>query len=189
MNSEINSSTQLNSSLPTEDLLRWKWEWSRRTCPWFKGSGEQRTRSSDVTNVQVEPISLDINRYSGRELNDRTKERLIQNRVPDISYQFPIRKFIDKGAKEGMINRACSRDWFNKFEFITYSKDTEDLFYLPCVYFQTLHIIVLKNLFQSGIENWHYEKQAHFEIHSNMSWILRTTENCLERPQRWWICI
>ena len=77
MNTEINSSTQPNSSLPTEDLPH---ENENDHEEHVHGSRDQENNapeSSDVTNVQMEPNSLDINSYSGREINDRIKERLI----------------------------------------------------------------------------------------------------------------
>ena len=66
MNTKIKSSTQPNSSLPTEDLSD---ENENDHEEHVHGSRDQENNapeSSDVTNVQVEPNSFDINRYSGR---------------------------------------------------------------------------------------------------------------------------
>ena len=96
-NTEINSSTQPNSSLPHEN--------ENDHEEHVHGSRDQENDAperSDVTNIQMN--SLDINNYCGREINDRMKERLIQNKIPDISYQLPIRKYINKRAKERTIN-------------------------------------------------------------------------------------
>ena len=40
-----------------------------------------------------------------------------------------------KLSKTGYVNRYCSREWFRKFDFISYSKSEDGLYCLACILF------------------------------------------------------
>lgn len=68
-------------------------------------------------------------------LNDETKFSLIKNRVPPNTYIFPGKKIKDKSKKTGFRTRSCQHQWFNQFDFISYSIEEDGLYCLPCVLF------------------------------------------------------
>ena len=56
-------------------------------------------------------------------------------REPEKSFKFPPKQYVMKLSKTGYVNRCCSREWFRKFDFISYSKSEDGLCCLACVLF------------------------------------------------------
>ena len=83
---------------------------------------------------------LDIKHYacSGQSITDDVKHQLLENREPEKSFNFPPKQYAMKLSKTGYVNRYCSREWFKKFDFISYSKSEDGLH----VFYSLIHLIV-----------------------------------------------
>ena len=82
---------------------------------------------------------LDIAQYcttcTGSNVDDDTKLKLIQSRVPGPSIAMPSRQYADSTRVSGFRSRFCNREWFARFPFATFSVSLGGIFCLPCVLF------------------------------------------------------
>lgn len=85
---------------------------------------------------------------------DETRNSLIMNREPDVSFKFPAKSYKDKRKSSGHMNRFCCREWFRKFDFIAYSKEDDALYCLACCLFTDTSHRKSKKLITEGYRNW-----------------------------------
>ena len=85
---------------------------------------------------------LDIKHYacSGESITDDGKHQLMENREPEICFKFsPKHAICNEDIKDRYVSRYCSRVWFRKFDFISYSKSENGLY---CLAFVLMYLIV-----------------------------------------------
>lgn len=70
--------------------------------------------------------------------SDSCKQLLINERMPEKQFVFPVRSYNDHSKKNGVCKRSCQPAWLEKYDFLTYSKKLDGLFCLSCVLFPTV---------------------------------------------------
>lgn len=81
---------------------------------------------------------FDIAQYStctGSNIDDDTKLKLIQSRVPGPSIALPSRQYADSTRVSGFRSHFCNCEWLARFPFATFSVSLGGIFCLPCVLF------------------------------------------------------
>lgn len=61
--------------------------------------------------------------------------QLIRNHQPEPDFNFPQQQFKDSSHKKGVKQRYCSKDWFEGYNMLCYSRSTHGIFCLCCVLF------------------------------------------------------
>ena len=80
--------------------------------------------------------ALDIRHYLlNDEISAETKFALIRNRAPPTGFKFPAKEYKDKRRFSGISKRYCQSNWFDEFDYISYSKSEDGLYCTACVLF------------------------------------------------------
>lgn len=96
---------------------------------------DDQHQESNEQNPPVQNCSAtDISRYLNNSdlLTDEIKYSLIHNRKPVTDFTFPSRIYKDKRRRSGIIHRQCTMQFFDTFDFISYSESKDGLFCLGC---------------------------------------------------------
>ena len=73
--------------------------------------------------------ALDICHYLlNDEISAETKFVLIRNRAPPTGFKFPAKEYKDKRRFSGISKRYCQSNWFDEFDYISYSKSEDGLY-------------------------------------------------------------
>lgn len=86
-------------------------------------------------NIQQNFDAIDVGNSDPLLLTDNQKHMLICNRMPDSTFKFPSKLHKDSRCESGTFKRSCCREWFTKFEFISYSKNKDGRNCLACKFF------------------------------------------------------
>ena len=77
------------------------------------------------SNEKMPAPRLDIANHLDKTIDhvdDATKYALIEERQPEASFVFPVKKYKDSRRKSGFMNRQCRQEWLNKYSTIAYSE-------------------------------------------------------------------
>ena len=124
--------------------------------------------------------------------SDCNKLKLIRFRTPAANVPMPSRQYNDKTRTCGVRQRFCSRDWFEKFQFISFSSSACGIFCLACVLFpveqqtsgraQVLVTLPLVNWKDAVADmTTHSRLEYHLTSEAKMDAFLRTMEHPSER--------
>ena len=125
--------------------------------------------------------------------SDCNKLKLIRFRTPAANVLMPSRQHNDKTRTCGVRQRLCSRDWFEKFQFISFSSSACcGIFCLACVLFpveqktsgraEVLVTFPLVNWKDAVADmNTHSRLEYHLTSEAKMDAFLRTMEHPSER--------
>ena len=91
-----------------------------------KGKEDSKSLGTDIIKVVGQ---------QNQEISPETKLHLIKNRQPETDFNFPPKQYKDSTEKGDVRQRYCSRDWFEMYDTLCYSKSTDELFCLCCVLF------------------------------------------------------
>lgn len=133
-------------------------------------------------------INHDISTLQKSRVNDETKLWHIQNRMPEINFKFPGKRYKDKSESSGFKQRYCKREWLQHHEYLSYSKEADGLFCLACLLFpvRAYRGQRANNLIKEPYRNWkdalfNLRKHATLEYHirskMTMDGFLETTRN------------
>ena len=116
--------------------------------------------------------NLDIRDYIQNCRVDEIKYSLIQTRVPEQSFQFPPKQYKDKRSSTGFFQRFCNRQWFQTFDFISYSRIDDGLYCVACVLFPDRSHHRSSYLISEPYRNWKdamqdFKSHAVCEYHIN----------------------
>ncbi|CAC5396466.1 unnamed protein product [Mytilus coruscus] len=87
------------------------------------------------SNVQQNFDAIDVGNSDPLLLLDDQKHMLICNRMSEPTFKFPSKLYKDSRCKSGSFKRSCCREWFTKFEFISYSKEKDGIYCLAYKFF------------------------------------------------------
>ena len=77
---------------------------------------------------------------------DNIKHQLIENRVPEISFKFPGKKFKNSKLKGGYCTRYCKQDGsIKEFQFLTYSEKI-----MACIALAVYFFLLKANVIEQG---------------------------------------
>ena len=130
----------------------------------------QSLTSEDSQEV-LQPLTIDIITVIGlpnQEITPEKKMQLIRNRQPEDDFSFPPKQYKDSSEKGGVKQRYCSRDWFQKYDTLCYSKSTDGIFCLCCVLFPmpAHHGQKARYLITTPYRNWK-DARSYFAKHIN----------------------
>ena len=133
------------------------------------------SQSTSGSSELVGPVtSWDIKSYcdTAQFASNDVKHYLILNREPEISLKYPAKQYKDKRSKSAYMNIFCCREWFKKFDFISYSKCDDGLYCLACVLFPDISHRKPKKLITEPYKNWKdavedLKKHAACDYHGN----------------------
>lgn len=108
---------------------------------------------TDDNRESVLPIDIG-NFYDISSVPDKVKYKLICVRIPESNVQFPTKYYKDIRCKSGYFKRSCCREWFAKYEFISYSKFKDGLYCLACIIFPDTSGRRPKKLITEPYQNW-----------------------------------
>ncbi|CAG2254819.1 unnamed protein product [Mytilus edulis] len=123
-------------------------------------------------NIQQNFDAIDVGNSDPLLLTDDQKHMLICNRMPESTFKFPSKLYKDSRCKSGSFKRSCCREWFTKFEFISYSKDKDGIYCLACKFFPDTSGRRPRKLVSEPYQNWKdaitdLKRHASSETHLN----------------------
>lgn len=146
------------------------------------GDADQQSQSSscdahegnDSTTVRPDTGGLDIADIIKLPLQDITNEKkfhFIKNRQPEKDFKFPPRQYKDSSEAKGVKQRYCLREWFEMYDTLCYSKSTDGVFCLCCVFFPATahHGKKANKLVTTPYRNWK-DARADFSKHGKLEY-------------------
>ena len=98
---------------------------TKHRCIFIYSFSEANDKYADIADV------IEIN---PSVISDECKYSLINNRTLGKLYKFPPKLYKDNRKKSGEMKRYCIYEWFQDYKFISYSKSTDGLLCLACVF-------------------------------------------------------
>lgn len=139
-------------------------------------------------NIQQNVDAIDVGNSDPLLLTDDQKHMLICNRMPESTFKFPSKLYKDSRCKSGSFKRSCCREWFTKFEFISYSKDKDGIYCLACKFFPDTSGRRPRKLVSEPYQNWKdaitdLKRHASSETHLNSIVRLSGFQETYMRPE------
>ncbi|VDI71742.1 Hypothetical predicted protein [Mytilus galloprovincialis] len=140
-------------------------------------------------NKQQNFDDIDVGNSDPLLLTDDQKHMLICNRMPESTFKFQSKLYNkDSRCKSGSFKRSCCREWFTKFEFISYSKDKDGIYCLACKFFPDTSSRRPRKLVSEPYQNWKdaitdLKRHASSETHLNSIIRLSGFQETYIRPE------
>ncbi|CAC5365224.1 unnamed protein product [Mytilus coruscus] len=124
------------------------------------------------SNLQQNFGAMDVGNLDPLLSKDDKKHMLICNRMPESTFKFASKLYKDSRCKSGSYKRSYFREWFTKFEFLSYSKDKDGLYCLVPKFFPDTSGRRPRKLVSEPYQNWKdaitdLKRHASSETHLN----------------------